>query len=342
MKKVLVTGGAGYIGSHTVVELLNAGYEPIIIDNFENSYPFVISNIEKIAGKPVKFYNLSCNNYHDLSRLFSEEKDIEGVIHFAADKAVGESVNNPFKYYNNNVGGLIKLLEYMMQNGVNNIVFSSSCTVYGEPDTPRVSESTPRQVANSPYGNTKKICEDILQDHGKAEADFSAVFLRYFNPIGAHESSMIGELPIGVPNNLIPYITQTAVGKRDCLTVFGDNYGTADGSCIRDYIHVVDLAKAHVKALEFVAGEGQGKTEIFNLGTGKGSSVFEVINSFEAVTGQKINYKIGPKREGDVTAVYADPSKANEVLNWKTERSLSEALNDSWNWEQKIKDEQFN
>lgn len=341
MKKILVTGGAGYIGSHTVVELLNSGYEPIVIDNFDNSYPFVVSRIEEITGKSFKFYNLSCNNYHDLSRLVKDEKGIEGVIHFAANKAVGESVKDPFKYYNNNVGGLIKLLECMMQNNFKNIVFSSSCTVYGEPENPKVSEDTPKQEANSPYGNTKQICEEILTDYSHSDPDFSGVFLRYFNPIGAHESSKIGELPIGIPNNLVPFITQTAIGKREELTVFGDNYDTEDGSCIRDYIHVVDLAKAHVKAINYLTKEGKGKCDVFNLGTGTGSSVLEVINTFKEVTGQKLNYKIGPKREGDVTAVFADPTKANDVLGWKTELTLFDALRDAWNWEKSIKDEQF-
>ncbi|MDB4835129.1 UDP-glucose 4-epimerase GalE [Cyclobacteriaceae bacterium] len=341
MKKILVTGGAGYIGSHTVVELVKAGYEPIIMDNFDNSYPFVITRLEELTGQEIKFYNLSCNNYHDLSRFFREEKEIDGVIHFAAHKAVGESVQDPFKYYNNNVGGLLKLLESMLQNDVKNIVFSSSCTVYGDPDEARVSESTPRKKAQSPYGNTKMICEDILSDFIASENSFAGVFLRYFNPIGAHDSSRIGELPIGTPNNLVPYITQTAIGKRDQLTVFGDTYNTPDGSCIRDYIHVVDLAKAHVKALDFIQKNPAGKCEIFNLGVGKGVSVFEVVKAFENTTNQKLNYKVGPIREGDVPAVFADPTKAEKELGWKAEKDINQALLDSWNWEKAIENEKF-
>jgi UDP-glucose 4-epimerase len=258
-KKILVTGGAGYIGSHTVVELIEAGYEPIIVDNFDNSFPFVVTNLEKITGRPITFHQFDINNYHDLSRLFTLEKNIDAIIHFAAHKAVGESVENPFKYYNNNVGAMIKLLETMMQNKVSKIVFSSSCTVYGEPDQPEVTELTPKKEATSPYGNSKQICEEILSDYAKATNDFHSISLRYFNPIGAHKSAEIGELPIGIPNNLIPFITQTAIGKRKELTVFGDNYNTPDGSCIRDYIHVIDLAKAHVKAIDHLLKNNKEK-----------------------------------------------------------------------------------
>lgn len=339
-KRILVTGGAGYIGSHTVVELIQAGYEPIIIDNFDNSYPFVVTKIEEIAGQEVKFHKLDVNNYHDLSRLFSQEKNIDGVIHFAAHKAVGESVNDPLKYYNNNVGGLIKILEKLVENDISKIVFSSSCTVYGEPDSPVVSEETPTKTANSPYGNTKKMCEDILQDHVKSSTDFKCILLRYFNPIGAHPSGKIGELPIGLPNNLVPFITQTAIGKREKITVFGDDYPTQDGSCIRDYIHVVDLAKAHVKALNFLFAQETEKPacEVFNIGTGKGNSVLEVITAFKQSTGVKLNYQIGPKREGDITAVYANADKAKNTLGWTAEKDINQALKDSWNWEQKLKE----
>ncbi len=339
-KRILVTGGAGYIGSHTAVELINAGYEPILIDNFDNSFPFVIKRVEEIAGTEVIFHHSDVNNYHDLSRLFSAEKNIDGVIHFAAHKAVGESVNNPLKYYDNNVGGLIKLLEKLIENKINNLVFSSSCTVYGEPDSPIVSEETPTKPANSPYGNTKKIAEDILQDYVKSSLDFKCILLRYFNPIGAHPSAKIGELPTGVPNNLVPFITQTAIGKRDKITVFGDDYPTKDGSCIRDYIHVVDLAKAHVKALDFLFKKepNTSSCDIFNIGTGKGNSVLEVIHAFEQSTGVKLNYEIGAQREGDVTAVYANADKANKVLNWKAEIGINQALKDSWNWEKNLKE----
>jgi UDP-glucose 4-epimerase len=337
-KRILVTGGAGYIGSHTVVELIQAGYEPIIIDNFDNSYPFVITRVEEITNSKIKFHKLDVNNYHDLSKLFSAEKNIDGVIHFAAHKAVGESVDDPLKYYNNNVGGLIKLLEKLVENKISNIVFSSSCTVYGEPDTSIVSEETVTKPASSPYGNTKQICEDILQDYVKASLNFKCVLLRYFNPIGAHASALIGELPTGIPNNLVPFITQTAIGKREKITVFGDNYPTADGSCIRDYIHVVDLAKAHVKALSFLFNQKENDTccEIFNIGTGKGNSVLEVISAFENSTGVKLKYEIGPQREGDVTAVFANADKANNILNWKAKIDINQALLDSWNWEKSL------
>lgn len=337
-KRILVTGGAGYIGSHTVVELANAGYEPIIVDNFDNSYPFVITNIEKILGRPITFHNFDCNNYHDLYRLFNAEKDIDGVIHFAAHKAVGESIKKPLKYYNNNIGGLIKLIESLGQQKINNLVFSSSATVYGEPDSPEVSETTPRKEASSPYGNSKAIGEDIISDYTKASDNFKSVLLRYFNPIGAHPSAEIGELPIGIPNNLIPFITQTAIGKRECLTVFGNDYPTQDGSCIRDYIHVVDLAKAHVKALDllFSKNENESFCDTFNIGTGKGNSVLEAISAFEKSSGVTLNYKIGNRREGDSAAVFANTEKANAILNWKAELDINQALKDSWEWEKNI------
>ena len=339
-KRILVTGGAGYIGSHTVVELVQAGYEPIIVDNFVNSFPFVVTRVEEITGANIKFHNLDVNSYHDLSRLFSAEKRIDGVIHFAAHKAVGESISEPLKYYDNNVGGLIKLVEKLVENKINNIVFSSSATVYGEPDSPSVSENTPTKEASSPYGKTKQMAEDILTDLVKSSNDFSCILLRYFNPIGAHPSAKIGELPTGIPNNLVPFITQTAIGKRDVLTVFGDNYPTEDGSCIRDYIHVVDLAKAHVKALDFLFNQEKHTTccEVFNIGTGKGNSVLEMIHAFEGSTGVKLNYKIGPQREGDAAAVFANADKANNILNWKAEIDIHQALKDSWSWEKGLKE----
>ena len=337
-KRILVTGGAGYIGSHTIVELVQAGYEPIIVDNFVNSFPFVVTRVEEITGTDIKFHKLDVNSYHDLSRLFSAEKNIDGVIHFAAYKAVGESIAEPMKYYDNNVGGLIKLLEKLVENKIKNIVFSSSATVYGEPDLPVVSEETPTKNASSPYGKTKQMAEDILTDLVKSSNGFSCILLRYFNPIGAHSSAKIGELPTGIPNNLVPFITQTAIGKRDILTVFGDNYPTEDGTCIRDYIHVVDLAKAHVKALDYLFHQAEKSSccEIFNIGTGKGNSVLEMINAFETSTGVKLNYKIGPQRKGDAAAVYANADKANNILNWKAEIGINQALQDSWNWEKSL------
>ncbi len=336
MKTILVTGGAGFIGSHTVVELINSGYQPIIVDNFDNSSPFVLDNIKKITGISVPFYELDCNE-PQFEEVFKTHK-IDGIIHFAANKAVGESVENPLKYYKNNIGSLVLLLELMNKHSVTNLVFSSSCTVYGEPKELPVTESTPRQKANSPYGNTKSISEDILTDATTAHKNLRAIALRYFNPIGAHPSSLLGELPIGKPNNLVPFITQTAIGKRDELTVFGNNYPTNDGTCIRDYIHVIDLAKAHIKAFEYLSNNTNINFDIFNIGTGNGNSVLEVIHAFEKVSNQKLKYKFGPIREGDVVAVYANVDKSKNVLNWSAEINIEDALLHAWNWEKWLKE----
>lgn len=336
MAKILVTGGTGYIGSHTVVELINAGHEPVIIDDLSNSEVSVLDGIEQITGRRPAFYQEDAGSRPAVEKLFSEHPDIAAVIHFAAFKAVGESVEKPLAYYRNNLYTTINLLERMLEANVPNFVFSSSCTVYGQPDELPVSESAPIRKAESPYGNTKQMCEEILQNVSAATA-LRAIALRYFNPVGAHESALIGELPRGVPNNLMPYITQTAVGKRQQLTVFGSDYNTPDGSGIRDYIHVVDLAKAHVKACErLIGGENREKIEFFNLGTGKGYSVLEVIGAFERVNGVKLNYVIGPRRPGDIERVYADTSRSNQVLGWKAELDLDDMAASAWKWEQRL------
>lgn len=331
--KILVTGGVGFIGSHTVVELYNAGYEPVIIDNLNNSEAFILDRITQITGqKPVFFKGDVCERT-DLQALLAQHSDIAGVIHFAAYKAVGESVQHPLKYYHNNVSGLVVLLQELQAKGINNLVFSSSCTVYGQPEINPVTENSPVQKAESPYGNTKQICEEILTDTVKV-TDTKAIALRYFNPIGAHDSALIGELPLGVPNNLVPFITQTAIGKREKLTIFGSDYNTVDGTCVRDYLHVVDLAIAHVRAIErLLNNESTDKLEIFNLGTGKGSSVKEVVDTFVAETGVNFNFVYGPRRDGDVEQVYADTTKANNVLGWKTQRDLKNMLITAWQWE---------
>ncbi|NDC31497.1 MAG: UDP-glucose 4-epimerase GalE [Bacteroidetes bacterium] len=333
--KILVTGGTGYIGSHTVVELQNAGYEVVVIDNFDNSHPSVLLNIEKITGKKVIFEKIDIRDKKSLKDFVSNNKDIDAIIHFAASKAVGESVEKPLKYYENNVGGTLNLLEAMQENGIENIVFSSSCTVYGEA-TPPVNEDAPIMIAQSPYGNTKQICEEVLLDQTNA-SNLKTVSLRYFNPVGAHDSALIGELPLGVPNNLVPYITQTAIGKREILTVFGNDYNTPDGTCIRDFIHVVDLAKAHIKAVEYLTNKKyKSSFSVFNLGTGKGSSVLEVIQTFEKVTQVKLNYKIGSRRGGDITQIYAGCEKAESELGWKTERDLENCMKTAWDWEKNL------
>lgn len=335
MKTVLVTGGTGYIGSHTVVELQEAGYKAVIVDNLSNSHAEVVDSIEKISGVRPDFEEMDLKDREATLSLFEKYPDIEAIIHFAASKAVGESVELPLEYYSNNLNSLIHLLEGMKKFDVKNIVFSSSCTVYGEPDTLPVTEEAPIKKANSPYGNTKQICEEILQDFQIPNKGYNVIALRYFNPIGAHPSALIGELPLGVPNNLVPFITQTAYGVREQLSVFGDDYNTPDGSAIRDYINVVDLAKAHVVAIErLIQHKNKKGFEVFNLGTGKGNSVLEVINSFEKVSGQKLNYKIVGRREGDVEQVYADTRFANDELGWKAEKGIDETLLSAWKWEE--------
>ncbi len=333
MKKILVTGGAGFIGSHTVVELYEAGFEPIIIDNLSNSSLSVLKGLEKICGRSFSFYQEDCNNETALHQIFEKEGHIDGVIHFAADKAVGESVQFPLKYYTNNIGSLVCLMKVMEKFGVNDLVFSSSCTVYGEPDSLPVTETSRIKSASSPYGYTKQVCEQIITDYVHSAKRFSSVLLRYFNPIGAHPTALIGELPLGVPNNLVPFITQTAAGLREKLTVFGDDYDTPDGTCIRDYIHVIDLAKAHVSALNWLFEQTDKKLEILNVGTGNGCTVMEVIKTFEIATNQKLNYVIGPRRSGDVEKVYADASRVKQVLNWEAKLSLAVALTDAWHWQ---------
>ena len=330
---ILVTGGTGYIGSHTVVELQNEGFDIAIIDNLSSSNIRVLEGIEAISGKKPLFEKFDICEFSLLNNFFKKNR-IDAVIHFAAYKAVGESVSNPLMYYQNNLVSLMNLLHAMKENNVPALVFSSSCTVYGEPDSLPVTEEAPIKLATSPYGNTKQICEEIIQDTIKAHPKMKSVALRYFNPIGAHESALIGELPIGVPNNLVPFITQTAFGLRDCLKVFGNDYDTPDGTCIRDYINVTDLAKAHIAALKrLIKSEKNSGFEVFNLGTGMGSSVLEVINSFEKVTGVRLNYIFADRRPGDVVKVYASTDKANKVLGWKVQKSLDETLLSAWNWE---------
>jgi UDP-glucose 4-epimerase len=336
--KVLVTGGLGFIGSHTVVELQNAGYEVIIIDDLSNSTISVLDGITAITGKAPIFEKLDLKEKEEVETFFNTYNDIVGVIHFAASKAVGESVSNPLMYYENNLNTLIYMLKSVLKLEVSNFIFSSSCTVYGQADDMPILEKAPVKAAESPYGNTKQIGEEIIQDCCKIEPKFNAIALRYFNPIGAHESIKIGELPIGVPQNLVPFITQTAAGLRKELSVFGDDYPTPDGTCIRDYIHVVDLAKAHVVALQRLLNKkNESNYDVFNIGTGKGSSVLEVIQSFEKVSGQTLNYKIAPRREGDIIQAYAETSKSNNTLGWKTELTLDDAMLSAWNWEKHIR-----
>jgi UDP-glucose 4-epimerase len=336
--KILVTGGAGYIGSHTVVELVQAGYEPIIVDNFNNSKESVLDGLRDILGREVPCYHIDCGDASALREVFQKESDIKGVIHFAAYKAVGESVQKPLMYFQNNVGSLLTLLQVMPEFGIENLVFSSSCTVYGVPDALPVTESTPTKPASSPYGRTKQMCEDIIHDVSAAPSNkVHSILLRYFNPIGAHSSAKIGELPLGVPNNLVPFITQTAAGLRDKLTIFGDTYDTPDGTNIRDYIHVVDLAKAHITAVQrLLDRKAPEVVETFNVGTGNGNSVLEVVKTFEEASGQKLNYVIGPPRAGDVPAIYADATKSAEILGFKTETSLFDSLASAWKWQQTL------
>lgn len=335
--KILVTGGAGYIGSHAVVELYEAGFQPVIVDNFSNSQESVLAGIESILGVRVPSHNIDCNDEEALRAVFAEEGNLHGVIHFAAFKAVGESVQKPLEYYRNNLNSLLTLVSVMREFGVEALVFSSSCTVYGIPDSLPVTEQTPTKKASSPYGATKQMCEDILTDIAAAPSNkLRTILLRYFNPIGAHSSAKIGELPLGVPQNLVPFITQTAAGIREKLTIFGDTYDTPDGTNIRDYLHVVDLAKAHVVAVQRLLDQKGETLEVFNVGTGRGNSVLEVVHAFERATGVKLNYTIGPARPGDVPAIYADVTKGTEVLGFQTTSSLEEALASAWKWQQSL------
>ncbi len=339
MKKscVLVSGGAGYIGSHTAVELIEAGYDVVIVDNLSNSDMNAVEGVRSITGAEIPFVEADCRDREALRRVF-ERYEFDSVIHFAASKAVGESVAKPLEYYGNNLTSLMNVLSLMREFGRSNIVFSSSCTVYGEPDKQPVTELTPRKPATSPYGNTKQMCEDILRDSVAAYDGLKGIALRYFNPIGAHPSALIGELPRGVPQNLVPYITQTAAGIRECLSVFGDDYPTPDGSCIRDYIDVVDLAKAHVAAIRrMIEGRGKARYEVFNVGTGRGVSVLELLDRFQKVNGVKLNYRIAPRRAGDIVAIWADPTLANRELGWTAQRTLDETLASAWAWEKHLR-----
>ncbi|WP_214071944.1 UDP-glucose 4-epimerase GalE [Mucilaginibacter sp. dw_454] len=335
MAKILVTGGLGFIGSHTVVELVNSGYEPVIVDDLSNSDPRILDQLAKIIGYKPTFHKLDLCDEKGVYELAQKEADIAGIIHFAASKAVGESVQQPLKYYRNNFFSLINVLNAYKGKPIN-FVFSSSCTVYGQPDVLPVTESAPVKTAESPYGNTKQIAEEMLIDMQKAGSSYKVIALRYFNPVGAHSTALIGELPIGVPQNLFPFITQTAIGKREKITVFGDDYNTPDGSCIRDYIHVVDLAKAHVAALKLMETNEFEGYDVFNIGTGKGSTVLEVIRAFENSTGEKLNYVIGPRREGDIEKVWGDVTKSTSKLKWQTELDLDTMMQSAWEWEKYI------
>jgi UDP-glucose 4-epimerase len=332
MAKIVVTGGLGYIGSHTVVELVNAGFDPIIIDDLSNSQPQILDQLSKIIGFKPTFYNFDVCDEQKLKDFVAQEPDVTGIIHFAAFKAVGESVKQPLKYYRNNLQSLLNLLNVYSGKAVN-LVFSSSCTVYGQPDVLPVNENAPVKPAQSPYGNTKQIAEEVLKDAVLAGEAHKVISLRYFNPVGAHETALIGELPIGVPQNLVPFITQTAIGKREKITVFGNDYNTKDGSCVRDYIHVVDLAKAHVAALKLMDNNNFKGYDVFNLGTGNGNTVLEIITAFENTTGLKLNYEIGPRRSGDVEQVWGDVKKAEEILHWRARLGIDIMMSSAWAWE---------
>ncbi len=340
MKKILVTGGLGYIGSHTIVELVNNGYVPIIVDNLSNSYAEVYSWLGEILGDKPQLFQIDCADKDAFCEVFKANNDIKGVIHFAAFKSVSESVAQPILYYQNNLDSLLTLLELMNENGICNLVFSSSCTVYGIPEgRMQVDENSPLQKPNCPYGQTKLMSEQIISDVADS-CKIKATLLRYFNPIGAHDSAKIGELPIGKPDNLVPFITQTAIGLRDKLSIFGNDYDTQDGTCIRDFIHVLDLANAHVKALEYLE-EKEESVSAFNLGTGKGDSVMELVKTFERVTGEKLNYEFAPRRAGDVPAIYANADKSNRILNWKCRYSLEDSLSSAWKWQTHLKNINF-
>ena len=340
-KTILVTGGTGFIGSHTTVELQQAGYEVVIIDNLSNSKVEVIDGIEQITGIRPAFEKVDCCDYPALEAVFAKYPNIQGIIHFAASKAVGESVKKPLLYYRNNLNSLINLLELMPKYQVKGIIFSSSCTVYGQPSPENlpVTEEAPIQKALSPYGNTKQINEEIIQDYIHSGANIKSVILRYFNPIGSHPSALIGELPIGVPMNLIPFITQTAIGVRKQLKIFGNDYNTPDGTCIRDYIYVVDLAKAHVAAMTRVLEKDTDPVEIFNIGTGRGLSTLEVVEGFEKATGVKLNWEYAPRREGDIEKVWGNVDKANKVLGWKADTPIADVLASAWKWQKKLRED---
>ena len=332
--RILVTGGAGFIGSHTVIALVDAGYEPVIVDDLRNSRSSVLSGLERILGRAVEFHDIDCGDGKAMSSIF--DRPVHGAIHFAADKAVGESVADPEKYFSNNIGATSNLTRMLKDRGVRHLVFSSSCTVYGEAEELPVNEDAPIQPAASPYGYTKQACEQLLRySHAASNGALGTALLRYFNPIGAHPSAEIGELPLGTPANLVPFLTQSVAGIRPELTVFGEDYPTPDGTCIRDYLHVCDLAEAHVAALQWLEAH-PGAMDVFNLGTGKGSSVKEVITAFEAATGRAVPHRMGARRAGDVTAIYADASKAERMLGWRTRRSLQECLADAWRWQEKL------
>ena len=335
MSRILVTGGLGFIGSHTVVELVNAGYDPVIVDDLSNSNIKILDQITKIIGYKPAFYKIDLCDEAKVKEFAAANTDIAGIIHFAAFKAVGESVQIPLKYYRNNFFSLINVLNAWHGNAIN-FVFSSSCTVYGQPGNLPVTETAPVKAAESPYGNTKQIAEEILKDMISAGSNYKVISLRYFNPVGAHSTALIGELPIGVPQNLVPFITQTAIGKREKITVFGDDYNTPDGSCIRDYIHVVDLAKAHVAALKLMENDSFTGYDVFNIGTGKGSSVLEAIHAFEQTTGVKLKYEIGPRRSGDIEKIWGDVTKSKNVLQWQTEFDLDTMMSSAWEWEKHI------
>lgn len=342
MAKILVTGGCGYIGSHTLVDLIENGYDVVCVDDNSRSSDAILKGVEKITRKPVKNYKVDLCNFDDTFAIFQENEDIKGIIHFAAFKAVGESVEKPLMYFENNLTSLINLLKCVQEFNTPWFVFSSSCTVYGQPDTPIVTEESPLKPAASPYGATKQMGEQILNEFQRA-SEAKVILLRYFNPVGAHPSALIGELPIGKPQNLVPAITQTAVGKLPKMTVFGDDYPTRDGSCVRDFIHVSDIAHAHTLAIKYLEeGKNTSDLEVFNLGTGNGVTVLEAIRSFEKVSGVKLNYEIGPRRAGDIVAIYANNDKAKNLLGWTPERSLDEMMSTAWKWEKRLKeDEQF-
>lgn len=337
---ILVTGGTGFIGSHTTVELIQNGYDVVIVDNLSNSNASVVDGIEKITGVRPEFEKVDCCDYAAMENVFEKHKGISGIIHFAANKAVGESVQKPLLYYRNNINSLINLLELMPKHGVKGIIFSSSCTVYGQPSAENlpVTEEAPMQKALSPYGNTKQVNEEIIQDYIHSGAPIKSIILRYFNPIGSHPSALIGELPNGVPMNLIPFVTQTAIGIRKELKIFGNDYNTPDGTCIRDYIDIMDLAKAHVKAMERILNEnGTDPVEVFNIGTGNGLSTLQIVEGFEKATGVKLNWHYAPRREGDIEKVWANPHKANTVLGWKASVDIEDTLRSAWKWQQKLR-----